>query len=77
MSRPSAYDDAYPRELWTNERAHLHARVPGRELPADRPSDAVVGVALSGRGDIARDVFGTAAPAAPGLPSPAVRIFGG
>lgn len=26
---------------------------------------------------IARDVFGTAAPAAPGPPSPAVRIFGG
>ena len=50
MSRPSAYDDAYPRELWTHERAHLHARVPGRELPADRPSDAVVGVALSGGG---------------------------
>ena len=50
MSRPPAYDDAYPRELWTHERAHLHARVPGRELPADRPSDAVVGVALSGGG---------------------------
>jgi len=50
MSRPSAYDDAYPRELWTHERAHLRARVPDRELPADRPSDAVVGVALSGGG---------------------------
>jgi len=50
MSRPPAYDEAYPRELWKHERAHLRARVPERELPEDRPSPEVVGVALSGGG---------------------------
>lgn len=50
MSRTPAYDEAYPRELWSHERAHLKARVPGRDLPDDRPSGEVVGVALSGGG---------------------------
>jgi hypothetical protein len=50
MSRPPAYDEAYPQELWKHERAHLRARVPERELPEDRPSNEVVGVALSGGG---------------------------
>jgi len=50
MSRTPAYDEAYPRELWSHERAHLKARVPGRDLPDDRPSREVVGVALSGGG---------------------------
>ena len=50
MSRPPAYDDAYPEALWKYERAHLLARVPGRPLPADRPPEGVVGVALSGGG---------------------------
>jgi hypothetical protein len=50
MGRTPAYDEAYPRELWRHERAHLRARVPGRPLPDDRPSRDVVGVALSGGG---------------------------
>lgn len=50
MSRPPAYDEAYPPELWKHERAHLRPRVPERELPEDRPSPEVVGVALSGGG---------------------------
>src|SRR5690242_18563568 len=51
MSRPRAYEDAYPPTLWEHERAHLRARMPARHRdPADRPSDQVVGVALSGGG---------------------------
>jgi hypothetical protein len=50
MSRPPAYDEAFPQALWKYERAHLRARVPERELPEDRPSPEVVGVALSGGG---------------------------
>jgi hypothetical protein len=50
MARTPAYDEAYPRELWSHERAHLKARVPGRPLPDDRPSGEVVGFALSGGG---------------------------
>jgi hypothetical protein len=50
MSRTPAYDEAYPRALWHHERAHLHARRPRRGLPANRPSDEVVGIALSGGG---------------------------
>lgn len=51
MARPPAYEQAYPQTLWEHERAHLRARMPERHRDlADRPSDQVIGVALSGGG---------------------------
>jgi hypothetical protein len=49
MTRPPAFEQAYPRALWERERRFLEARR-GCALPGDRPPDDVVGVALSGGG---------------------------
>lgn len=49
MTRPRAFDQAYPQALWEHERRFLAARR-GHGMAADRPPDDAVGVALSGGG---------------------------
>jgi len=49
MAIPSGYEDAYPRELWEQERSLVGARR-GHSLDSERPPDDTLGVALSGGG---------------------------
>jgi hypothetical protein len=49
MTRPPAFEQAYPAALWEHERRYLVARR-GAGVPGERPPDDVVGVALSGGG---------------------------
>jgi hypothetical protein len=50
MKRTRAFEDAYPEALWALERRYLQARMERPPLAGDRPSEDVLGFALSGGG---------------------------